>query len=253
MDGFVVHELAADVTVRVTRSMPALPPSVDTAVERLWRAALARVETGGAGRMFNGRVFSADQITPHAITGHITEYRRVVAQLEDPSLFAQLGLRSLAVCGVLCCADGVVFGRRPDAAIYQPGLWQLPPAGSVDSGALRPDGTMNLAAQLLIELAEEVGISPAQVGAPMPLCVVEHPDSHVSDVGMVLSTTLNAQAIHAAHRAIGDGEYRELRIIPPHAVADFVAGIGDRLVPPAREFLFRAGLLNQGLSPPTGP
>lgn len=253
MNGFVVHELAADVTVRVTRPMPDLPPPIDMAVERLWRAALARVEAGGAGRMFNGRVFSADQITPHAIIGHITEYRRIVAQMEDPSLFAQLGLRSLAVCGVLCCANGVVFGRRPDAAIYQAGLWQLPPAGSVDSGTLRPDGTMDLAAQLLIELAEEVGVSPAHVGTPVPLCVVEHPGSHVSDVGMMLTTMLSARAIHAAHRATGDGEYRELRIIPPHAVVDFVAEIGDQLVPPAREFLFRAGLLNQGLSPPTGP
>ena len=63
---------------------------------------------------------------------------------------------------------------------------------------------------------------------------------------MMLITTLNAEAIHAAHRAIGDGEYRQPRIIPPHAVADFVAEIGDRLVPPPREILFRAGLVIRG-------
>lgn len=42
-------------------------------------------------------------------------------------LFAVLGQRSLAVGGVLRGPDGVVFGRRPDRAIYQAGEWQLPP------------------------------------------------------------------------------------------------------------------------------
>jgi len=101
VEGFVVHEVAADVAVRVTRAMPALPEAVDREVERLWLAAGDRVAAGGAGRMFNGRVFNADVITPHRVTGHLTEYRRLVAQMECPDLFAELRVRSLAVCGVL--------------------------------------------------------------------------------------------------------------------------------------------------------
>ena len=75
-------------------------------------------------------------ITPRLISGHLTEYRRVVAQMELPGLFAELGVRSFAVCGVLHCAGGVVVGRRHRAAIYQAGMWQLPPAGSVDAAAM---------------------------------------------------------------------------------------------------------------------
>ena len=134
MARFVVHEVAADVVVRVTHAMPKLPAAVDREVERQWQAASERVAAGGAGRMFNGRVFSADAITPRLVTGHLTEYRRVVAQIEQSELFAELGVRSFAVCGMLRCAGGVVVGRRHRAAIYQPGMWQLAPAGSVDMG-----------------------------------------------------------------------------------------------------------------------
>lgn len=240
---FVVHELEPVVRVRVVRPMPALSATLDATVETLWRAAAARVAAGGAGTLFNGRVFSADAITPAAITGHITEFRRIVAQMEDPVLFGALGLRPLAVCGVLRCADGVPVGRRHPAAIYQPGMWQLPPAGSVDPGAVDADGRVDLHAQVLTELAEELGIAAGQASVVRPLCVVEHPGSHVSDVGIELATPLTGAQVLDAHRRHGNAEYDPLRFLPFGDIAGFVAGAGDALVPPAREFLRRAGLL----------
>ena len=99
-------------------------------------------------------------------------------------------MRPLAVCGVPQCAGGLVVGRRHVGAIYQPGMWQLPPTGSVDEGVLRPDRTLDIAGQLLKELHEELGLSAKQVSTPEPLCVVEHPDSHVCDLGMAVQTTL---------------------------------------------------------------
>ena len=54
MDGFVVHEVAPDIVVRIGRAMPDLPAVVDREVERLWQAASRRVAAGGAGQMFNG-------------------------------------------------------------------------------------------------------------------------------------------------------------------------------------------------------
>ncbi|MDR3537363.1 MAG: NUDIX hydrolase [Acetobacteraceae bacterium] len=242
-DGFVVHDLAPELMVRVTRPMPPLPAEIDARVEALWRQAASRVEAGGAGRLFNGRVFSADRITPAAITGHMTEFRRIVAQMEDPSLFPALALRPLAVGGVLRCRDGVAVGRRPPAAVYQPGMWQLPPAGSVDASALGADGTIDLVAQVLTELREELGLPATSVTAPCPICVVEHPGSHVSDLGMALTTTVNAQAVLDAHRTDGNGEYDPLRVIGFQDIAGFVAEAGDLLVPPARIFLERLRLL----------
>ena len=136
------------------------------------------------------------------MTGHLTQYRRVVAQMERPELFAELGVRSFAVCGVLCCAGGVVVGRRHRAANYQAGMWQLAPAGSVDAGAVADDGKIDLRRQLLGELEEELGLPPDAVGEPRPLCVVEHPGSHVSDLGLALVTRLSAEEVLAAHRCM---------------------------------------------------
>jgi hypothetical protein len=248
LNGFVVHEIDATVRVQVVRPMPDLDPSLDAAVEELWREAARRVAEGGAGNLFNGRVFSAERITPTGITGHFTEFRRIVAQMEQPALFASLGLRPLAVCGVLRAADGVPFGRRHPAAIYQPGMWQLPPAGSVDAKSVGPDGTVDLVAQVLTELTEELGIGPDQVEPPRPLCVVEHPGSHVSDVGIALTTRLTGAQVLHAHCAHANTEYRTLTIVPFAGLSDFVGRAGDLLVPPAHEFLARASLLPGGVS-----
>lgn len=246
VDEFVVHEVAPDVAVRVVREMPELPAAVDQEVERLWQSACERVAAGGAGRMFNGQVFSVDTIAPHLVTGHLTEYRRAVAQVERPELFAGLGIRSLAVCGVLRCADGVVVGRRHRAAVYQAGMWQLPPAGSVDAGAVAADGTVDLRRQLLRELEEELGLGAGAVGDPRPLCIVEHPGSHVSDLGLALVTGLSAEAVLAAHRAEGNTEYEQVLVVPEAYLPGFLAEVGAELVPPAREFLIRAGFANRG-------
>ena len=129
------------------------------------------------------------------------------------------------------------------------------PAGSVDASASRPNGRPNghpngqpngsidLTAQLLTELREEIGLEPADVYDPKPLCLVEHPGSHVSDLGISLSTGLTGAEILAAHAAHGNGEYDPLRVVALANLADFLQQAGNLVVPPAFAFLRRAGLL----------
>src|SRR5258708_18894989 len=125
MESWIVHPIDPGLEVRVTREMPELRQPLDRHIDVLWAQAAARVEAGGAGRLFNGRIFSIDTVAPGRITGHLTEYRRLVAQLEDHALFEELGVRSLATGGVLRCSGGVAIGRRRPGSIYQPGMWQL--------------------------------------------------------------------------------------------------------------------------------
>jgi hypothetical protein len=179
------------------------------------------------------------------VTGHLTEYRRIVAQMDRPELFEELGVRPLAVCGVLRCAGGVVVGRRHRGAVYQAGMWQLPPAGSVDAGAVAPDGVVDLRRQLLGELREELGLAAEAVEGPQPLCIVEHPGSHVSDFGLGLVTRLSAEAVLTAYQTLGNGEYEQVLVIPSAELPAFLAASGTSLVPPAREFLIRAGITNR--------
>jgi len=243
-DGWRVHEVAAAVEIRVVRDMPKLPAAIEAQVAALWDAAQRRA----GGRLFNGRVFSADAISPARIDGHWTEFRRSVAQMQRPALFAALGVRALAVGGVIGGADFVVFGRRPDAAVYQPGEWQLPPAGSIDPGAA-DDGAVDDAGridplrQLHAELAEELGMPADAVAAPRALAIVEHPGSHVCDLGIALRTDWTEAAIRTAHAGHGNGEYTALEMVPRAGLTAFLARHAGRVTGQAPVFLARAGLL----------
>jgi len=190
-------------------------------------------------------------ITPRLICGHWSEYRRVVAQMARHDLFPLLAQRSLAVGGVLHGPDGVVFGRRPADAIYQAGEWQLPPAGTVDAGAARTEGRVDVLATLHAELEEELGISPSDVCNPCPLCLVEHAvpgpgggtGSHVLDLGIAIETPLGEAALHARHAAGGDDEYAALTIVRHADLAGFLVREAATMNVQAPIFLRRAGLL----------
>ncbi len=224
-------DVLPDVRICVVGAMPALSPALDAEVERHWQAACRE------RALFNGTVFCAERLAPERIDGHWTEYRRCVAQLRDHGLRAALAIRSLAVCGVLCCRDGVVVGRRQAEAIYEPGLWQLPPAGSVDSGAAEPGGASWRRA-LLAELSEELGLPADSVRRMVPLCLVQHP-SGVLDLGIRIDTALSGEKVQAAHQAGGNREYDRLLIAPADAVQAGVAAAGGQLVTSAHAFLAR--------------
>ena len=84
MDGFVVYPVP--ISVRTTRgARHADTGSVPEAeIDRLWDAAQQQMAGGGAGKLFNGRVLSIDTITATHIDGHMTEFRRIVAQMLRP-------------------------------------------------------------------------------------------------------------------------------------------------------------------------
>ena len=145
--------------------------------------------------------------------------------------------------GIVHGPDGVVFGRRPASAVYQPGLWQLPPAGSVDDDAARADGTVDVQAAVLNELREELGLAADAVRLSPPLALVEHADSHVLDLGIALETALGADAIRAAHAAAGDAEYAELEVVAVAQLPAFLAKVTGYLVPQSQVFLHRMGVL----------
>lgn len=225
--------VARDVRLRIHGTMPALDPALDAVVEQHWQAALR------TRRLFNGQVFCADTVTAHEIAGHWTEYRRIVAQMADPALCGVLRVRALAVCGVLTGPDGVAVGRREPRSAYQPGLWQLPPAGSVDAGAAVPGGA-DWRRALLAELREELGIAETDVRGLQPLCLVQHP-SGVLDLGVRIDTGLGGAEIVLRHRTLGDGEYDRLLVAPAAQVERAVAHAGGRLVPSAPVFLAACG------------
>lgn len=237
-----IHPVTPGVRLRIVRPMPVLPATLQAELDHLWGAAQTR--TGG--RLFNGRVFSADHITADLVTGHWTEFRRIVAQMDQHHLFASLGLRPLAVNGVVHGPDGVVFGRRPADAVYQAGQWQLPPAGSVDDGAARADGSVDVRHAILAELAEELGLGPDAVCEPQPLALVEHAGSHVLDLGISLRTRLTAKQLRTEHARGANAEYATLEVVAAADLPEFLAALGRTLTPQAPVFLACVNALPPG-------
>jgi hypothetical protein len=238
--GWRVHAVDTDLRVRVVREMPPLDAALDAEVSRLWEAAQARM----GGRLFNGRVFCADTVTPALVSGHWTEFRRVVARIDRHDLAEALPVRPLAAGGVIVGDGFVVFGRRPAGAVYQAGEWQLPPAGSLDQGAAGADGWVDPLAQLHAELAEELGMPADAVTDARALCIVEHPGSGVLDLGIAVRTHWDAAAIHAAHAAHGNGEYDPLELVRVADLPAFLARHAGRVTRQAPLFLARAGLVS---------
>jgi 8-oxo-dGTP pyrophosphatase MutT (NUDIX family) len=230
MQEWIVHDVSADVRIVSARAMPPLAPALEAEVARLWEAVCR-----DRPNIFNGRIFTADSITPELISGHWTEFRRSMAQIERPELFADLQVRSLAVNGVIRCADGVLIGRRSRRAVYQAGRWQLPPAGSVDGSAERPDGAVDVEGALLDELQEELGLPPDCIERMVPLCLVEHPGTGVTDLGMEMRTSVDAATLLGTHAASGNSEYEDMCVLP---IARILA-LGDDMMPTVPVFLNR--------------
>ena len=238
-ESWVIHDIKRHVRVVALSKMPVLHSELESAVGELWLQAQERL----SGKLFNGHVFCAENIGPELITGHWTEYRRLVAQLARPELFGYLRVRSLAVNGVVICPDGIVFGKRPEQAIYQAGLWQLAPAGSVDPGATSPDGTIDVIRQAATELREELGLPFDMIDDAEPVALVEHPVSHVCDLGVCLRTSLRDADILSAHARYGDGEYSVIRIVAQTDIQAFTTSMGDEMARQSRMLLHRLGWL----------
>ena len=158
--GFTVHEIVEPLRIVSDRLRPVLQPTLEAEVEAHWERA---VQVNPA--LFNGAVFSADVITPSWVGGHMTEFRRVIAQIRDPVLYSRLSLRPVSISGLLICPEtpgsgsrSIILGRRSADSIFQPSIWQLAPAGSIDDGALKDSGEVDWSAQIAYELQEELGV-----------------------------------------------------------------------------------------------
>ncbi|MEO6381375.1 MAG: NUDIX domain-containing protein [Nitrobacter sp.] len=180
--------------------------------------------------LYNGRLFSVDHRDAKTIVGWISEYRYFLAQRREPSLHAALKIKPLAVTGILSCSDGILFGRRSGRSEMDAGCWELVPSGGVDEAAVGSAGQVSLDRCILIELEEETGIRASELSAPSrAVALVEDPQSHAIDVGIMLATASSAAQIQHRFAALENREYSELEIVAPADVRAFRRNRADSL------------------------
>ena len=228
------HAFLPTATIESLGAAPPLPHDLEAEVESLWQAEQRR--RGQA--LFNGYILSATEIGPARIAGRRVEYRRLMAQRLRPELFETLRVRPVAVSGILRCADGVVFGRRAQSSVQDPGLWELVPSGGIDTAGIVGAGPIDLRNQILTELNGEVGLDANLVTVSAPFCLIEDDESKVLDIGLALTApTLTADAILESHHGSGAGEYDELVVIPQAELEHFLEQVGAQLVSVSRMLL----------------
>ena len=233
------HPVDAGLVV-TTRTEPVpLNAALERRVEALWRQEQASRTTP----LFNGELLSIVSLAPAGIEARVTEYRRFIAQRRDPSLFAELGVRPLAVSGLTRCRDGIVFGRRSMTSTQDAGRWELVPSGGIDARAVRPGGSVDVVDQLLNELREETGCSAAAVTSAEPFLLVEDADLGVVDIGIDLVLDLDATSMLASHRIGASKEYDLLRIVPLSELARFISEAQPPIVEVSLTLLQARGLL----------
>lgn len=234
-----VHDLSPNVEVIAQGEAPPLPASLEAEVSAIWEKEKAQRPDG----LFDGLIFSVAEISRERISGHFVPYRRLIAQRAKHALVAALGVRPLAVSGLLVSADGVAFGRRAETLTDDAGRWELVPSGGIDLDCVEASGNVDLRRQILAELAEEVGLDANDVAVSAPFMAIEDGDSLGVDIGIALTTTLSGDNVCARHGRRGSPEYSELAIVAESEIARFVAAHEGALVGVSRALLERKGLL----------
>ncbi|MBS0959485.1 NUDIX hydrolase [Acetobacter thailandicus] len=200
--------------IKVTQPPGTLSPEIQTEASHIWaKACEARPE------LFNGCVFSADHVSRTCITGHWTEYRLVLAQMKNPSLFSKLKLNPLAVTGLLRTPQGYVLGRRHPSSVYQGNFWQSPPAGSIEKR--EASDAVNLKEQLLAEAEEELGLPPDSIEVSSPRLIVRHPGTRILDVCLYMTTHLTFDAVETCWKQSGNTEYDQLILLTDQHIAQW--------------------------------
>ena len=213
-----VHLLQSEPRVTLGAAAPTVSPDIEARVDEIWQ----REKELRSHDLHNGRLFSVGYCDDKTIVGWMSEYRYFLAQRREPSLHATLKIKPLAVTGVLSCPNGILFGRRSVRSEMDAGCWELVPSGSVDDAAVGPTGQLSLERCLLIELEEETGIGASEVSAHCrAVALVEDPQSHVTDVGIMLSTACSAAQIQHRFATLENREYSELEIVAPAELRAF--------------------------------
>ncbi|MBO1359695.1 phosphohydrolase [Acetobacter sacchari] len=213
--------LSPRLTIHANGKQPVLPSETEACVTGIWDDARRIRPT-----LFNGRIFCADAISTDRIDGHWTEYRRAFAQIRRPGLFGPRPLRQLAVCGVLFCPEGLVLARRQRDAAYLGGFWQSPPAGTVEARASAAGDSstdINLAAQILAEAEEELGLGAENLTVGPPVIAVTHAHTEIVDICVSLTTALPFAEIESLWRRSGDREYEQITVVAEAERSDWLS------------------------------
>lgn len=196
-------------------------------IEAVWRAAQASRPSLTDGKILSAVSFRIDA-GELEVRAHSIHYRHFLAERAGVTL----GARPLGVTATTLVGSGdsarLVFGRRSSSVTQYPGSWELVPSGGVPASRLGAGGRVDVEAQLLEELEEELGVAAAGVRVVAPLGLVEDLGDGVLDLAYRLELAVDPGALETARR---NAEYTRLELVPRDSISDFLRGAGEALAP----------------------
>lgn len=218
--------VSVDLEVVCLGEAPALSPDLAQRVDAIWDRAVARRQE----TLFDGHLLSLEEWTPQRLTVRRAPYRLFWAGRQEPTLRSALGIRPLAVSGLVWSHGHLIWGRRGDRVTQEAGRWELAPSGGLDGQGASLGNGVDFGAQLWTEAHEELGIQAGELSHPRPLVLVEDVASQVWDLGLECVCCLTPDQVLIRHQSQGSSEYQRLDLVPARALPAFLAAKRDELV-----------------------
>lgn len=175
------------------------------------------------GRLFNGMILSAQEYTEKKLTGFFVPYKYFLAQACDPSLKPSLKILPVSLSGLTFAGNALVVAKRASWVTQYPEQYELAPSGGVTEPPFEKD-SIDIKAQLLDELNEEVGIDRALVKKIKFFALVR--DFQGDAVELVAEIEAKPFSLQSS-----TGEYAQIMTVPLTELQPFVETHKDQFVP----------------------
>ncbi len=159
-EGYGTHAITSKFLVELqpSTSYSFLPDSKKNLIQTIWDQEQKKRD----GKLHEGAILSAVSYDSTSLVGQFVPYKFFLAQMCDPSLKPDLKIVPVSICGMTLIHEDVIIAKRAPWVSQFPNCYELAPSGGV-----RPPGrdfnAVDLKAQLLDELEEEIGMGPAHV------------------------------------------------------------------------------------------
>ncbi len=210
------------VLINFTHPQPNLSPAIQHKIDAIWKKELIRTQ----GKIFNGKLLSADDFDGKHLTSHFVEYKHYLAQARDPALKDLLKIRPICVSGYTLANDHILMGKRADYVTDYQNFYELVPSGGIDPSAIHHEH-VDVNKQLIIELQEEAGIPSSLIHSIKLTYIIPYAETGAYEI--CAKIVLDASALE--RNVERNEEYTELFWIPRNKIEAFVEQNREKIVP----------------------
>lgn len=197
-------------------------------IEEIWKEEIVRTQ----GKLFNGKLLSADDFDGSHLKGHFVEYKSYLAQVRDPSLADELAIQPICVCGYTTSNHEILVGKRSDHVTDYQNYYELVPAGGVDPSAIIEE-QIDIIKQIKLELSEEAGIASSLIRQIKPSFLIIDSKTHNFEI----CAKIELDPITKKSLVERDDEYTELLWIPENKMHEFVERHRKKIIPLSLQIL----------------